>query len=146
MSTYTDKVNATPGWPLFAVIGTSAAAVLTAVGTFTDLTDNETGGNDISEYLPVLGIIAVGVVLVFGLIVRTAHGAGAGTRSLALGIVGLLSSAVFWSGLPAVLAAGSVACALTAREETGRMPRKGIAALVLSAVTVGFAVWAAIAG
>jgi hypothetical protein len=148
MSTYTEKMSGTSSWPMYALVGAGVAAVLTAVGTFADLTNNESGGSDgsIGEYLVVLGIIALATAVVFGLVVRTASGSGAGTRALVLAIIGLLSSVVFWAGLPAVLAAGSFACASAVRDETGRMPRRAIAAVVLSTLTVGLAVAAAIAG
>jgi hypothetical protein len=148
MSTYTEKVNRTATWPMFAMVGASTAVVLTAVGTFWDLTDNqESGSNDgIGGYLGLVGFIVVATAIVFGLVVRTAAGSGAGTRALVLAIIGLLSTAVFWSGLPAVLAAGSVACALVAREELGRTPGTAKTALGISAVTIALAVYAAIAG
>ena len=146
MSTYTEKMTGSSSWPMFAVVGAGAAAVLTAVGTFLDLTDNESGGGSPGEYAVVLALIVVATAIVFGLVVRPAHGEGAGTRALALAIVGLLSSTVFWTGLPAVLAAGSIACALTAREDTGRMPRKALVAFVIAIFTTGLAVLAAIVG
>jgi hypothetical protein len=147
MSTYTEKVSRMATWPLFAMIGASAAVVLTAVGTFWDLTDNEKGGNDsIGTYLSLVGFIAVATAMVFGLVVRTAAGSRAGTRALVLAIIGLLSTAVFWSGLPAVLASASVACALVAREELGRTPGTAKTALGISAVTIAVAVYAAIVG
>ena len=146
MSTYTEKSSGTSTWPMFAVIGAGMAAVLTAVGTFLDLTDNEDGGGSVGEYLVVIGIIAVATAIVFGLVVRTASGDGAGTRALVLALVGLLSSAVFWAGLPSVLAAGAVACALVARDQLGQMPRRATAAVAIAVLTAGLAIVAAIAG
>jgi hypothetical protein len=146
MSTYTEKMSGTSSWPMYAVVGAGLAAVLTAAGTFVDLTDNEDGGGSIGEYLVVIGIIAVATAAVFGLVVRTTSPDRAATRALVLAVVGLLSAAVFWTGLPAVLAAGSLACATTSRDDTGRMPRMTIAAVAISLLTIGLAVLAAIAG
>ena len=146
MSTYTEKMPRTSSWPMFAAAGAGTAAVLTAAGTFLDLTDNESGGGSLGEYLVVLGIIAVATAVVFGLVVRAAHGKSAATRALVLAVIGLLSSVAFWTGLPAVLAAGATACALTARDDLGRMPRSGVAAIAIASLTVCLAVAAAIAG
>jgi len=146
MSTYTEKMRGTSSWPMFATAGAGTAAVLTAAGTFLDLTDNESDGGSLGEYLVVLGIIAVGTAVVFGLVVRPARGTGAATRALVLAIIGLLSSVVFWTGLPVVLAAGATACAFAARDDLGRMPRNGVVALAIACLTVCLAVVAAIAG
>lgn len=149
MSTHVDKINerntANP-WPAMAAAGAGLSAILTAMGTFWDLTDNESGEpGGFSEYLIVIGIIAVATVVVFGLVARGATPANAGRRSLALAVVGLLSIAVFWAGLPAVLAAGATACALVDRT-SGRLGRMSQAAVAISVITVGLAVWLAIAG
>lgn len=146
----TAKTNAgstnSNAWPAFAAAGAGLSAVLTAVGTFWDLTDNESSSAEsLGEYAPVLGIIAVATAIVFGLVVRTATPASAPGRALSLAIVGLLSTAVFWAGLPAVLAAGSMACALVDRQDS-RLSRRSLIAFVLSVVTIALAIIAAVAG
>ena len=83
--------------------------------------------------------------IVFGLVVRKASSTNAATRALVLSGVSFLSLAVFWAGLPAVLAAGAVACAMVDRQ-SGRFSWKSYAALTISAVTIGLAIWLAIAG
>jgi cytochrome bd-type quinol oxidase subunit 2 len=150
MNTHTQQVNATPttapAWPVLAAIGAGVSAILIAMGSFWDLTNNEEGQPaGWSEFLTVCGIIVVATVVVFGLVVRPATQANAATRALILSVVGFLSLAAFWAGLPAVLAAASIACALIDRQ-SGRVSRRSYAAVSISVVTVGLALLAAIAG
>lgn len=145
MATYAEndtRTTTTPGWPLFAALGAGAALVLTALGTFWDITGNDTAGRDsVGNYLPVVAIVLVATAVVFGLVVRTASASSAGVRALVLAGAGLLSVVVFWTGLPAVLASGAAACALVARDSM-----KAKAALAIALVTLGLAVYAAIGG
>ena len=154
MNTHTQPITTTPtaaapNWPVAAAIGAGTATVLTAVGTFWDITGDESGDRTMTDfwgYLSVnLGMIVVGTAIVFGLVVRPATAANAGRRGLVLAVVGLLSVAVFWTGLPAILAAGATACALVDRR-TGSFSRLSQSALAISVVTLGLAVWLAIAG
>ena len=62
---------------------------------------------------------------------RGAEGKAAGTRALVLAVLSLLSLAVFWTGLPAVLAAGAVACATAARTSTAAKVAFGLSALTI---------------
>jgi hypothetical protein len=133
--------------PLLAALGYGASAVLTAAGTFWDLTDNESGsGHSADEYLIVLGTSAVMLAIVFGLVVRAAERGNAGRRSAVLGVVGFLSNAVFWAGFPAVIAAGSLACALTQKDRDRSFSAGSKAGLALSGLTVAAAVMLAIVG
>jgi len=138
-----------PAWPALAAIGAGTAAVLTAVGTFWDLTGNESGSatkDDFYIWLTFnLGVIVVGSALVFGLVVRSATPANAGRRGLILAVVGLLSIGVFWTGLPAILATGAIACSLVDKRG-GRLSRMSQSALAISVVTLGLAIWMAVAG
>ena len=144
MTTYAETENRTStSWPLFAALGAGTALVLTAVGSFWDVTGNDTtDGSSAAEFLPVVAVVLVATALVFGLVVRTAPPSSAGTRAMILAVIGFLSLVVFWSGLPAVLAFGAVSLALKA----DRMPVPAKVALGISAVTLALAVWAAIAG
>lgn len=145
MTAYAENRTTTPGWPMFAALGAGTALVLAAVGTFWDLTGNDSGGGtSMREYLIVAAIILVATALVFGLVVRTASESSGGTRALVLAVVGVLSLVVFWSGLPPVLAFGSIGCAMQAR--AGSFPITAKVALGLSAVTLVLAVAGAIAG
>ena len=142
--TTTDAPSRTP---LLAALGYGASAVLTAVGTFWDITDNESGeGHSAGEYLVVLGTAAVMLAIVFGLVVRTAERGNPGRRSAVLGVVGFLSNAVFWAGFPAVIAAGSLACALTQKDRDHAFSGASKAGLALSGLSLAAAVWLAIAG
>jgi predicted membrane protein len=119
--------------PLLAGLAIGVAAVLTAIGTFYD---NEETGHTLSEWLIVLGIIAVGAAVVFGLVVRTAPTGDPARRSLVLAVVALVSGLVFWTGLPVVLAVGAIACALVARDVRGRFDTIPAVAVALSALVI----------
>ena len=84
-----------------------------------------------------------GVVVTRGL--RTAPQRTA-RRSLIVAGVGVVSIAVFWTGLPVILAAGAATLALDARRRLGRLPGTAIAGLVLAALITLAAVWLAFTG
>lgn len=145
MTTYTpsSETSPAPSWPALAVAGAALATILTAVGTFWDVTGNDTADTQgIAEFLPVVGIILVATAIVFGLVVRTASPATGTKRGLVLSVLAVLTLPVFWAGLPPVLAAGAVACAVIAS------PRGTAArvALVLAALVTVLSVVAAVAG
>ena len=142
MTTYTQPVTASPRWPLAAVLGAGAALVLTAVGTFKD----ESGVEGWREYGITSAVVLVVTAIVFWLAVRTANASNAGARSLTLGIVALLGLALFWLGLPAVLAAASICCALVRREQDGRFGAAAATGTAISAVATVLAVVIAIVG
>jgi hypothetical protein len=133
--------------PLLAALGFAASAVFTAMGTFWDLTDNESGNDhSIGEYLVVLGIAGIALAIVFGLVVRTAPTGNPGRRAVILGVVGFLSNAVFWAGLPSVIAAGAVACALIQKDKDQRYSTGSQVGIGLAVLTVAAALWLAITG
>jgi hypothetical protein len=133
--------------PLLAVLGFAASALLTAMGTFWDLTDNESGdSHSFSDYWPVLVMAAVTAAIVYGLVVRTAASGNPGRRSAVLGGVGFLSNAVFWAGLPAVIASAAVACALAQKDRDGSLSAGSKTGLGLAALTLAAAVVLAIGG
>ncbi len=83
------------------------AAALAAWGTF-----GETHA-EVGEYLIVLGFIGVAAAVVFGWVVpRALRKESAGATALVLSALGLLTIAVFWSGLPPVLATGGIVLGL----------------------------------
>jgi hypothetical protein len=138
MTTYTDKTVAQANG-LFAALGAGLGIVLTAVGTFWDLTNNESGKPDgFSEFLPVVGIVIVATAVVFGVVARRPSPA----KALGLGIAAVLSCVVFWSGVPSVLAAGALACAFG----SPRLTRASKAGIGLATVATVLAIAAAIAG
>jgi hypothetical protein len=130
-----------------AALGIAASSVLTAIGTFGWFEDNATPADHrASDWLTVLPYVAVTAAVVFGLVVRTAEAGNPGRRSAILGVFGFLSNAVFWAGLPAVIAAGSIACALTQKDRDGSFSGASKAGLGLSGITVAAAIWLAIVG
>lgn len=91
------------GVPIVAGVAVALAAALAAWGTYGE----EHPEN--REFLIVLGFIAVAAAVVFGWIVpRGFRREAAGATALALSVLGLLTIAVFWSGLPPILAAGGL--------------------------------------
>jgi hypothetical protein len=146
-STTTEMTTAPSRTPLLAAFGVAASAVLTAMGTFWDLTNNESSNeHDAGEYLVVLGIIAVAVAIVFGLVERNAGSGNPGRRAAILAVVSVLSIAVFWAGLPMVLVSGAVACALAEKDKLGSFGAGSKVGLALSVPVTAAAVWLAIAG
>ena len=111
----------------FAVAG---AAALAAWGTFGEAEDHW------GSYFAVLGVIAVGALVVFAGIVPRAERAGA--VGVALSAAALLTIAVFWSGLPVVLAAGGALLGWTARD---RLLGRAAIALATLAVVADVAVY-----
>lgn len=148
MTATTNDLTAAPSrTPLLAVLGFAASALFTAMGTFWDLTDDESGReHSVGEYLFVLGIAAIALAITFGLVVRTAAAGNPGRRSLVLGIVAFLSNVVFWAGIPSVLAAGAVACALIQKDKDQSYSTGSKVGLALSALTVAAALWLAVTG
>ena len=146
MTATTNDLTTTPSrTPLLAALGIAAAGVLTAVGTFWDVNNNDSGNSDASGWFISLGIIAVAAAIVYGLVVRTAESGNPGRRSVILGVVALLSNAVFWAGLPMVLASAAAACAFIDKDKRGSFGPASKAGLVLAMVTavpaVTFAIW-----
>lgn len=142
-----DEVTAPSRTPLLAALGLAASALLAAVGTFWDITDNdEVDDNTFADYWPVLVIAAVAAAIVYGLVVRTAAAGNAGRRSAILGVVGFLSNVVFWSGLPMVLASAALACALLDKDKAGSFGTGSKVGLAFAALTTAGAVALAITG
>jgi hypothetical protein len=110
-----------------AAIGSVAlAAGLAAWGTFGESNASVWG------YVLVLAIIGVAAVAVFGWVVpRGLRRESAGATAVALSVLGVLTIAVFWSGLPPVLAAGGIVLGLA-----GWSAHTG-AALCRAAVVIG---------
>ena len=97
-----------------AVAAIALAVVIAAVGTYVDNADGEHGTG---EFLAVCAIIAVGAAVVFGWIVpKLLDRASQGTPALVLAVLGLLFVAVFWTGLPPILAAGGGLLAWAGRD------------------------------
>ena len=95
-----------------------------------------------------VAIVAVGTVLV-GLATGRARALDSGRtarRALVLAVLGVVSIAVFWTGLPSVLAGGAAGLVLDSRRRLGRLPVAGAVALGLAVLTVAGAVYLAFAG
>jgi len=148
MTTTAADLTDTPSrTPLLAALGLGASAVLTATGTFWDVTNNDkVDDNSFADYWPVLVIAAVAAAIVYGLVVRTAAAGHPGRRALVLSIVGFLSNAVFWAGLPMVIVSAAVACALADRDKLGSFGTASKVALTISALATAGAVSLAITG
>lgn len=142
MTTYTEPVPATSRRPLAAVLGAGTAFVLTAIGTFKD----SSGSQGWIEYGVTCAVVLLVTALVFWFVVRTANASNAGVRCLILGIAALLSLVVFWLGLPPVLAAASLACALVRREQGVRLGAAAMTGTALSVVVLVIAVVGAFVG
>ena len=94
------------GWEAFAPHGHPAGE------------QTATGHEDsMLEYLIVLGIIGVAAIVVFGLVVRRGlRKESAAWTALVLSVLGVLTVAAFWSGLPPVLAGGGILLGWVSRD------------------------------
>ncbi len=104
-----------------AIAAVALAAALAALSTFGDHSGNSS--HDGREFLIVLAIVAVGAAVVFGFVVPRGLGREAvGTAAIILSVLGLLTVAVFWSGLPPVFAAVGILLGWAGRNaDRGRM-------------------------
>lgn len=139
-----------------AVAAGTIALLLMLVGTYLSTPYKAKGPgewglstHDLNQVPLLIGFAAAGAAVAFGVVVarglctaprRTAQ------RSLLLAAVGVLSMALFWTGLPVILAAGAATLALDARRRLGRLPGTATAALVLAALITVAAVWLAFTG
>jgi hypothetical protein len=141
---------------LIAVAAGVTALLLMAIGTYVHTPYKAKGPGewglstqDLNQVPLLVGFAIVGAAVVFGVVVarglRTAPQHTA-RRSLIVAGIGVVSIAVFWTGLPVILAAGAVTLALDARRRLGRLPGTAIAALVLAALITVSAVWLAFTG
>jgi hypothetical protein len=121
-----------------AVGSIALAIVLVAIGAYSGDDD------DATRYFLIASAIAIAAgVILFWVIVPRVRRPGLG--GLIIGILAVLSLAVFWLGLPSPLAGAAAVLGLAARE-SGSETGKGNAALALAAITVVAAVVAAFVG
>ena len=136
-----DRTTSPSRTPLLAAIGIGSSAVLTAISTFVGPnTSDDPSRDDVSTWLLCVGIAVAAAVIGFGLVVRTASRGNAARRSAIAGVVAVLSIAVFWSGLPLVLAAVALACALIDRDARGSFGTPSLVGLGLAGLTTVAAV------
>jgi hypothetical protein len=116
------------GIVLPAALAACLGAGLAAWGTFGDV-DPDTG-----EYLAILGLIAVATAAVFGWVVpRGLRRKETGVTALVLSLLGLVTVAVFWSGVPPVLAMGGIVLGWAGRDaRRGGMSRAAVAVGLLA--------------
>jgi hypothetical protein len=95
------------------------------------------GRNDLGEWLFELGVLAVGVAVIFGIVVpRGLRHEAAGGRALVMGVLGLLLVVpAFWLGLPVQLGAAAVLLGYAGRRAPSGSG-KAIVALAIGALTV----------
>jgi hypothetical protein len=124
---------------LFAAASIVVSAILTAIGTFS--------GDDSDEgrsYLVVLAVIVVAAGIFYWIIVPRVDANP--VAALVLAVVSFVSLAVFWLGLPAVVAGAAALVALDARERGDDRPALTLSALIISGVVVLLAVVLAFTG
>jgi len=94
-----------------ALSAVATAALLAAWGTF----GQETHAT--REYLVVLALVGVAAVAVFGWAVpRALRSATIGRTAVVLGVLGVVTVLVFWSGLPPIFASGAAVLGWSQRE------------------------------
>lgn len=145
MTTTLSSTTGTRTWPAWTAASAGISAVLTAIGTFwSPLANYEATQSmgDFYAYLVVLPIIAVGIAIAFGLVVRTSSPERADRRGLILALVSMPLVLVFWTGLPVVFAAAGACLALS----NGRPSTIGKVTLAIGVLVTAAAVWLALAG
>ncbi|MFW3172440.1 hypothetical protein [Geodermatophilus sp. CPCC 206100] len=135
--------------------GAALALVCTVTGQFvqTPLRPGDDGWSvDVSGGGGFAGLaVLVGFVLVAAVVVSAFARAGRAARhrdrrALGLAVAGAASVFVFWTGLPAILAAAAAGLVLTPRPGGGLTTPAGVVALTLAALTVFSAGYLAVAG
>lgn len=125
------------------------AALFAATGSFKEESGYfraELTTEKLTEYLLLVAVILVVTVLIFWLVVRRALGGErSGIVGSVLGLLGILSVVVFWSGLPAIFGTGGTFLGMEARDSA---MGKGwaLAAIVLGAAAIVLGAWAVIVG
>ena len=146
--------SAPDGW---TTAGAVVALGCTLVGQFVDTpwkSGSDEWGVDTSDgggwggLAVLVACVVVGLVLVGLATARARAQAPERTARWALVLAGLgvLAIAVFWTGLPSILAGGAAGLAVDARRRLGRLPAPGAVAVVLAVLTVAVAVYLAFAG
>jgi hypothetical protein len=67
-------------------------------------------------------------------------------RALMLAAIGVLTLAVFWTGVPSVLAGGALGLVVDTRRRAAQLPARAAAAAGLAVLTVAAALWLAFTG
>jgi hypothetical protein len=120
-----------------AAASVALAIVLLAIGAYSG-SDDDTGYFLVASAIA----IAVAVVLFWGIVPRITR---PGLGGLIIGILAVVSLAVFWLGLPSPLAGAATVLGLDARE-SGSEAGKANAGLALAAIAVVAAVVFALIG
>ena len=148
------SVAAPDGW---TAAGAVVALGCTLVGAFVETPwksgagewgVDTSGGGGWGGFALLVAIVAVGAVLVGLATGRARNLAPEGTarRALVLAVLGVVAIAVFWTGLPSVLAGGAAGLALDSRRRLGGLPATGAVALGLAVLVVAGAVYLAFTG
>jgi hypothetical protein len=121
------------------IAGWVLAALFTAVGTFTDLTGNDSGsaeGDELVTWVVLMAVLAVVTYAIYRFWYGpAAQAADASNTALIGGILAVLAFPAFWTGLPPVLAVGALLLGLRAPRMAGKVGA-GLAALALVAAAV----------
>lgn len=131
---------------VFVPLGAILAALLTAIGQF----KGEEGlfthiQGELGPWaIELLAILIASVVVWFVASRATREGAKPATSAIVLAVLGGISIAVFWLGLPSVFAAGALALGLEASSRGSKLA--GSIASVIGALTIVFAIYLAFTG
>jgi hypothetical protein len=98
----------------------------------------------------IAGFVALGVAVVYGVVVRRAM-AGDPTRAartaLVLALIGLPTGVfAFWTGLPIVLGSAAAYLGMDSRARLGRTPGSAAAAIALGLVVAAFTIYFCVTG
>ena len=121
------------------IAGWVLGALFTAIGTFTDLTGNDSGSADNDDLVTwlVLMVVLAGITYVLYRFwyAPAAHAADPSNTALLGGLLALLSFPAFWTGLPPVFAVGALVLGLRAPRVAGKIGA-GLAGVALAFAAV----------
>jgi hypothetical protein len=116
--------------PIAGVVAFALATGLGAIAVFGPQRQED----QVDAFPALVVVYAIVTALVFALVVRPAAANGSSSRRVVvLGSLAVLSIAVFWSGLPAVLGMATLAVRPHAPASRGRAIGVGLAVLALTA-------------
>lgn len=144
--TSTTPSSEPPGRPMmqWAAVAFLLSAVLTAVGTFSDVIADdspEDGSDELGGWLIMMAVLAVLTVVVYRFWFSAAANAPAAPNTVLIaGLLAAITVMAFWSGLPAVFAVGAL---VLGRRGGGAKATTG---MVLAVGALAVSVFAAVFG
>lgn len=128
------------------IIGLVAAVVAALLAVYAVYGDSQAPQHQKDTLPSVVVSVLVVAALVYGLLVPWAAKRSPGKAGLIVSIIGFLSMAAFWSGLPIVLGSAGAVLGLDAQERVGGKSGKATAAMIVGAVAAALCIGVTVVG